>query len=256
MKIDRVLISLNNNKNYTKFWNIVAPIWKEKFGFKPTLIFIGTQDEFESNNFNLDYDVIQIEVSEMRGNRWGIPWSLFWLATQFPDDVCLTCGVDQIPLNYDFFDYIKDIDNEKFIVGLSDAYLNYKVGTLSYFNTKSNILYPTGHNVALGRNFKKIFNIEDNLSDELNKVYLTKDDFHLPSDLWGIDECYFSDVISNYINKQEIELLDYYKFFGKKRLYNMSNLDSDLLDSGYYSEFTNKENSIELLKKIINLRYK
>lgn len=256
MKIDRVLVSLNNNKTYTKFWNLIAPIWKYKFNIKPTLIFIGTVEELKSNNFDMNYDIIQVEVSEMRGNRWGIPWTLFWLATQFPDDVCLTCGIDQIPLNHDFFKHIKDIDKEKFVVGISDAYFNYKLGTLSYFNTKSNILYPTAYNVALGKKFKNIFNIEDDVSDELRKVFLTKDSFHLPLDLWGIDECYFSDVIANYKYKEEIELLGYYKFWGNKRLYDILNLDLNLLKRGYYSEFTNKELDVETMKKIIDLRFK
>lgn len=255
MKIDRVLISLNNNKVYTKFWNLVAPIWQEKFGIKPTLIFIGSKEEFESNDFNLNYDIIQIEVPEMRGQRWGIPWSLFWLATQFPDDVCLISGVDQIPLNFDFFEYINKLDNEQFVVGISDAYNGYTIDTLSYFNTKSNILYPTGQVVSLGKNFKKIFNIEINLIDELNKVYLTKDDFHLPYDLWGLDECYFSDVIVNYDKKDEITFLDYYKFWGSRRLFDFSNLNLDLLKQGYYTEFTSKTNDIEQLKKIIDLRF-
>lgn len=255
MKIDRVLVALNNNKVYTKFWNLIAPVWEEKFGIKPTLIFIGTDEEFNSNDFNLDYDIVKIDVPQMRDNRWGIPWSLFWLATQFPDDICLISGIDQIPLNNDFFDYIEDIDKEQFIVGLSDAYLGYGINTLSYFNTKSNILYPTGQVVSLGKNFKKIFNIEDSLIDELDKVYLNKDFFHLPSDLWGIDECYFSDVIANYDNKEEITFLDYYKFWGDKRLFDISKLNLDLLNQRYYTEFTSKTNDINALKKIIDFRF-
>ena len=31
MKIDRVILSVNNNPTYTVFWNIVSKIWKEKF---------------------------------------------------------------------------------------------------------------------------------------------------------------------------------------------------------------------------------
>lgn len=255
MKIDRVLFVLNNNEIYTKFWNVVTPIWKEKFNIQPTLLFIGTEEEFQSNNFDINHDIIKIELDIANKYRWLLPWSLFWLATKYQDDVCLISGIDQIPLNDDFFECIKDIDNEKFIIGLSDAYVGYKPKTLGYFNTKSNVLYPTGQVVGLGKNFKKLFTIEDELDDELNKIYLNRNNFYLPYDLRGIDECYFSDIIENYIKKEEIVFLEYYKIWGDRRLYDISHLNIELLNQGYYSEYTSKTNSLIEIKKIIELRF-
>jgi len=45
MKIDRVILSVDNNPTYRVFWNIVSKIWKEKFNINPTLFFHGTEKE-------------------------------------------------------------------------------------------------------------------------------------------------------------------------------------------------------------------
>ena len=43
MKIDRVLLASNNNKLYYEFWNHASKVYHEKFGLKPTLIWVGTE---------------------------------------------------------------------------------------------------------------------------------------------------------------------------------------------------------------------
>ena len=53
MKVDRVILVLNNNPKYTFFWSVVSKVWKNNFNIKPTLVFNGTQKEFDGNNFNI-----------------------------------------------------------------------------------------------------------------------------------------------------------------------------------------------------------
>jgi hypothetical protein len=253
MKVDRVLIALNNNPVYTKYWNYIAPVWKKNFNINPTLIFFGNDDDIEKNLIDTSFDIIKIKDNPY--GRWSIPCSLFWLATLFPKDICMTCGIDEIPLNYEFFNEISLIDENKFIIGLSDAYNGYQNDTLSYYNTLTNVLYPSGYLVAKGEKFKEIFGIEDDFLSEVSKIENTKSNFHLPNDLWGIDECYFSDLIYKFEKKDDIVYLDFYKKFGPKRIYDIANLNIDLLKSGYYSEFTSKNVDIEIIKMIIKLRY-
>jgi len=244
MKIDRVLLTLNNNKIYTKFWNIVAPIWKNKFKIKPTLIFIGSEDEFKSNNFeNLEDYIILNKVEEVFRSYpdWSVTWGVMYGASKFPNDVCITCGIDQIPLNYSFFDAIKNIEDDKYIIGFSDGYIGYTKNTLSYFNTKTNKLYPSSHHVAKGYLYKEIYNIEDDWELEIKKVYNSRGDYYLPNSLWGLDECYSSDKIENYNNKNKIVFLDYYKNdYGKTRLVDVKDVNMELVRDEYYTEFTCK----------------
>jgi hypothetical protein len=253
MKVNRVLLALNSNPVYTKFWNFVAPLWADKFDIKPTLIFFGNDDDIDRNNLNTSYDIIKIENNSY--GRWSIPWSLFWLASRFPNDICMTCGIDEIPLSFDFFNKISSISDDKFIIGLSDAYNGYKIDTLSYYNTSTNVLYPSAYVVSKGLKFKEIFKIEDDFISELSKVEKNKINYHVPTnDLWGIDECYYSDMIFKYDNPGDIIYLDYYKTFGPRRLYE-SNFDINLLKNGYYSEFTSKNADIDTIKMIIETRY-
>lgn len=252
MKVDRVLIALNNNPVYTKFWNLVAPLWSDRLNIKPTLIFFGNDHDIIQHNLNTSYDIVKVENNSY--GKWSIPWGLFWLSTLFPDDVCMTCGVDEVPLNFDFFNEISSISDDKFIIGFSDAYYGYNNDTLGYYNTSTNVLYPSAYVVSKGSKFKEIFRIEDDFLSELSKVEKNKVKYHLPNDLWGIDECYYSDMIYNYNNPDDIVYLDYYKKFGPRRLYDV-NFDTDLLKNGYYSEFTSKNTDIDSIKKIINHRY-
>ena len=44
MKIDRVILTSNNNENYYHFWNIVSKIYKINFNITPTLIWFGNEE--------------------------------------------------------------------------------------------------------------------------------------------------------------------------------------------------------------------
>ena len=268
MKIDRVILTLNNNKTYTSYWNIVAPVWKNIFNITPTLIFNGTQDEFNSNNFDLsvgDYIILNVvpEVSESNPD-WSVTWSLFWGASQYPDDICLLSGIDQIPIGDFFFKEILKYDDNKFIIGFSDAYTKYDKNTLGYFNTQTNVLYPSSHLVGKGKKFKEIYEISDDWNEEVFKVFNAKDRYYLknnfyPNKLWGLDECYSSEMISIFKKQGDIVFLNiFWNYWHKNRIDLGGNLNVDfninLVKSGYYSELTCKdfENYRDRIELIIN----
>jgi hypothetical protein len=262
MKVDRVILALNNNKKYTIFWNIVAPIWKNIFNITPTLIFNGTQEEFDSNNFDLsfgDYIIVDSisEVSESNPD-WSVTWSLFWGSSKYPDDICLLSGIDQIPIGVFFFKEILKFDDDKFIIGFSDAYTNYNENTLGYFNTQTNVLYPSSHLVGKGKKFKEIYEILDDWKEEIIKVFNTKHRYHLknnfyPNKLWGLDECYSSEMISIF-NKNEdiIHLGIFWEYWHKNRIdldgNGNFNFDINLIKSGHYSELTCKNYNLHKYK--------
>jgi hypothetical protein len=255
MIIDRVILAVDNNKIYTPFWNIVSPVWKKIFNINPTLIFNGTVEEFQENEFDMrygDYIIInKVEECSESNPDWSVTWSLFWAASKFKDDVCILSGIDQIPIGYLFFEKLLNIKDDKFVVGFSDAYKEYNKDTLGYFNTNTNVLYPSSHLVGKGSKFKEIYNIDDEWVDEIKKVYNSKDKYYLnnnfyESKLWGLDECYSSDKIALFDKKDDIIHFDiFWKYWYKNRIDFGSNInlnyDIDLVRSGYYSELTCKE---------------
>jgi hypothetical protein len=261
VKVDRVLLSVNNNKTYSCFWNLVSYVWKTKFNVIPTLIFHGNVDEFESNNFDFSngeyiilekYDDISTNIKD-----WSTTWSPFFAATLFENDICMISGIDQIPISNSFFERIKHIDDNIFVVGLSDTYENYTSETLDYFNSHTNVMYPSGHMVGNGIKFKEIFGISDNWKDEIYKVYNSRTKYHLSNSYWGLDECYGSEKISIYHNQTEIFYLkqltnfwfpnriDFESEFNKN--YTLENVKL-----GLYSELTTK-NFFSYEKEILEI---
>jgi hypothetical protein len=258
MKIDRVILALNNNPIYTRFWNISANVWKNKFNITPTLIFNGTESEFNSNNFNTslgEYIIIdKINEASESNPDWSVTWSLFWGASRFPNDVCMLSGIDQVPIGYYFYEQLNYIDDDKFVVGFGDAYKTYTKNTLGYFNTQTNVLYPSSHLVGKGNKFEEIYGIEDEWKDEVVKVYKNRGRYHLSyrganSKSWGLDECYSSEMISLFPKKDDIVYLNiFWDYFQKNRIDLSGNINSnynlDLIKSGGYSEVTCKDFSL------------
>lgn len=258
MKIDRVILALNNNQLYIPFFNMVAPIWRDIFNIKPTLVFNGTKEEFDNNNFEkhgVDFIILNKESSmqegtaNLREGSWAITWSLFWGAAQFKNDVCMLSGIDQIPLGNFFIDKIKNIPEDKFIISFSDAYSKINKDTLGYFNTNTNIMYPSSHLIGKGSMFEKIFNINLDWKTEVEKVYSCKNKYYFSNSFntsWGLDECYASDMLCQHLNKDEIVYLNiFWDYWMKNRLFLSQNscIDFSKIQIQNYSELVLNDKS-------------
>ena len=269
MKIDKVIIATDNNPTYVSFWNVVSSIWSEIFKIQPILIFNGTVDEFNNLGLNVKEGEFFIvdkipNISESRPD-WGVTWSLFWGTSKFENDVCMLTGIDQIPLGNFFFRQIEQISNDDFVIGFSDAYKTHTKDTLGYFNTNTNVMFPSSHLVGKGKLFKEIFEINDSWVEEITKVYSCKNLYHLnchfyPGKLWGLDECYASDKIVSYENKHKIHHLDiFWNFWHKNRIdlsvISANNIELGKLKSGFYSELTTKNYGLHkpIIDKIIEI---
>lgn len=235
MKIDRVILTSNNHPNYYHFWNIVSKIYKENFNIIPTLIWFGKEEEF--NDLDLDKTYGEVIFQDPHPNYqvgWQTTWGLFYFTKFFEDEVCLTMGIDQIPLsNFFVKDLIENIDSEKYVTLIDDAYNTHW--------TLDNGVSPSAYHIGKGKTFNKIYNFEDDFFSEVEKVYKTKDAFwSTGEDKWGIDESYSSKKMRNYENRNEIISLSKFKLLQQKRIDCYRNLepkyDLNLLANGFYSE--------------------
>lgn len=256
MKIDRIIIGLNNNPTYTGFWNNFSKVIKTFFNIQPTLVFVG-----DLTNTNLDdtYGNI-IEIPELpeyhlnKGRSWYVPFAAFYATSLFPNDICMTSGADQLPLSTKFFDLIESVNDEKYIIGFSGAYKGYD----HYWSH----LEPSSHHVAKGKFFSEVLNIDswEGVIKQMHDMRV-KYSKYLPDDLWGIDEYYISDKIINFKEQEVFHHLmgyDYFKkewadrridrshyikpkfkwssLFKKKELGSLG-YDKSLLKKGYYTEY-------------------
>tara|TARA_R100000700_G_scaffold40089_1_gene54702 strand:- start:26352 stop:27179 length:828 start_codon:yes stop_codon:yes gene_type:complete len=252
MKVDRIITTLNSNPLYADFWNIFSPIWNERFNLRPTLIYVGSAEELSDSNLSKDHgDIIRVDrvdaVTVSAKPDWSVTWALKWGASQFPNDVCVTSGIDEIDLSDFYFDLLKDIDEEKYVIGFDDAYEGYTPDTLGYHSNIPHAFYPTSHLSAKGSTFKKIFNIEDRWEDEITKVFSHRGNYTLPPNLWGLDECYASHCIDSYSKNVDDSVFVKLGMFRKQWLPRRIdrglhlrggkfNYDPEALKNGHYTE--------------------
>lgn len=234
MKIDRIIFCLNNNPTYTGFWNINSRIWAEKYDLKPTLFFVGEEEEFNSLNLSKNFGEVfflpnlKQDLTNGSKRNWIVTWSLFYgIAKFFPDDVCLTSGIDQIPLGNHIFELANKYSN-KYLISFSDAYNNRED------------LFPSSHHIASGIDFKNIFEISDNWEEEILKVYASREKYKtINQDFWGLDEAYSSEMIIKKRSDNIVLVKDFFSDWSNRRIDGRRNgmsYNRDLLKSGFYSE--------------------
>jgi len=210
MKADRVLMCLNNNPIYTGFWNVFSPVWKKKWGVIPTLIFVGTEEELESNNFSTEFgEIVRLdpvpEVVTDPSLDWSVTWALYYGTSLFPDDVCFTTGIDQVLLSDRYFKWIDSVEDDKYVIGFADAYDNYDLNTLGYKSKKEGFFFPTSHQCGKGKTFQEIFQFEDTWEAEAKKVFAKRHEYDVVGrqNLWGLDETYASDKIAEWEDNEK-----------------------------------------------------
>lgn len=209
--IDRVIFCLTNNENYIDFWNYISKVYYNKFDVKPTVFFSGSIVEYQnlvdSGRLSKEFgDVFHLNrvfgIPYDKNLDWTCTWSLFYGASLFPNEVCMLSGIDQIPLSGNFFEIVKQINpRENYIVGFSDAYGK---SSLNLEETGVGSFFPSSHHVGLGSYYKKIYDIEKNWEDELNKVFNSdiKNILINNNNFWGLDECYSSFILKTHLRKK------------------------------------------------------
>jgi len=225
--IDRVILVLNDNPTYLDFWEYSSRIWRNNFGVNPTLFFVGEPPTRPTEQFG-EVHVLP-EVNEVIANRardWSVTWALFWGASQFKNDICITHGIDQAPLSDRFFKSIEKYDfNKDYVIGLADAYNNPD-------------WYVSSHHVATGSTFKKALSIKDEWEEEVKSVFSFRNNYgHMynTGDFWGLDELHSSFLLKGF---PDLKLHNGFKDLRSRRIDRAyaPHFDKNLLKEGYYSE--------------------
>lgn len=229
-RVDRVIVALTANSLYTGYWPYVAHIWTTKFGVTPTLVFLGTDGEQKSCGM-LPGDVVRLDRIDSttlnRNREWACTWGLFYGASLFPDDVCMLCGIDQVPLSGLFFDELRKVPNwdNRYVIGFGDAYHG------AYF--------PSSHHVAKGRLFRSIYGVHPDWQTEIEKVFAARPRYaqHVAEDYWGLDETYSSDLLLRHADYAVMNI--FWKLWRPRRIDRTSPTACDLerVSQGFFSEW-------------------
>ena len=156
MKIDRVIVSTNDNPNYVDFWPLVAEAWNI-IGIKPTLFLI-------SEDFEVDTgvgEVIRVKPLESAPTALQAQCIRLIGPTLFPDEVCLLSDLDMMPLSREYFtEQIKQVDENKLVVFSSDAYPH------------GHPCIPMCYIAAKGKLYEEVFDVKfDDYADIIQNWY-------------------------------------------------------------------------------------
>jgi hypothetical protein len=244
MKIDRVIMSSNNDPLYYDFWNPLSEVYLKKFKIKPTLVWVGTEQQMKDCNISDKHgDVIILSPHTDYPISSQCTIANFYATKFFLNEICFICGIDQIPLSNMFTsDLIKNYNDEDYIMMISDAYLpnHWK---------NNNGTSPSSYHISKGSSFNEIYEFESDFKDEIEKIYQSNTlESYMNTDrkrviqlsYWGIDESYFSMMLRKYQGKINIVDLNQFKLLKERRIEcyrtQETSYDLDKLKSGWYSE--------------------
>jgi len=151
MKINRFIISTNENENYIHCWPIVSQITKKLFNCPSTLAFITNRNNDDSlvKKFKQFGDVVLFTPIEgiPTGNQAKV--ARMYLATKYQDEICVINDVDIMPLQSNFLtNKVLPIENNKIVA----------IGANAYRNTKDDGKFPMIYTTALGKTFEEVIN--------------------------------------------------------------------------------------------------
>lgn len=236
MKIDYVIVSTDDNKLYSDFWEPVKNLWFNLVGIKPLLVKISDNDnvvEYDNciiHNFKKIDNIntgFQSQIARMYVTRY------------YQNSVCLTSDIDMLPLckNY-FVKDIENVDNDNLVIFSSDAYQGIS-------------RYPICYNAAKGKTFNDIMKFEDTFTEYCIKLY----NMGLG---WDTDELFFGKMVDSYENQSIITKLNRGWEYGRAKeridrvywVYDENKLKSQkYIDSHSLRPYSRYKNEID---KIIN----
>lgn len=235
MKIDRVILSSNADPTYYHFWNALAPVYRDKFGIRPTLVWFGTEQEF--NDCGLDAslgDVHFIEAHPDYHIPWQTTWGLFWVTQFYPNDTCFIIGIDQIPLSGMFIrDMIAPYHEDDYVMLISDAYKP------TYWKNEGGAS-PSSYHIAKGSIYNAVYSFEKEWKDEADKVGKSGINglWENTAGRWGIDESYSCHMLRKY--KGNIIAADRFDLLKTHRIecyrHQETEFNTALMAEGWYSE--------------------
>jgi hypothetical protein len=152
MKIDLAIHSSDSNPFYLDFWPLVSKVWALKFKIKPVLVYI---DENHDIPISTKYGpVIKLKPIPDVPVYLQCLWVRYWLPSQYPDKISITCDIDMFPISRKYFiDQIKDISDTKYV----------------HLHPNEEML-PTCYHIAKGSLFKEVLSLDSDWATDIRKL--------------------------------------------------------------------------------------
>lgn len=190
MRIDKCIMSSDENPLYSDFWEPVSKIWKKKFGITPVLIYFGDEKMSEQYGEVIKFDKIDDIPISLQAL-----WVRYYYPSQEPEKTWIISDIDMLPISlYYFSEKIRFINPDKYV------HINPCISSYG--------LIPSCYHIAKGSKFKEVLELPDDWEESLRQVVNSGFGSTVNGNpLWFADEQYATHKILNYKNKDDIVLI-------------------------------------------------
>lgn len=246
MKIDKAIFGADHS-HFLEFWPIQARICKELLEIEPVLFLICD----EESDFYEDGHGLVKKIKKVKNNQNGHVVHTGLLACivrmygtkYFPDEVSLTCDLDMLMINKDYFiGQIEKYSDNSLVIYSSDAYDLNRPEAVELFNNEPfpfiQEMYNYPYNAAKGKVFNQILDTDCTFEEFVNRHANHKPGYNF---MWMIDEFYFADCVNNKNHGVEVHKL--------KRGYTSPWIANRRIDRGNFPVQLEWDGEIEFQKK-------
>jgi len=187
MKLQKIIFAIDNNLEYSGFWEINSEICKKKLGITPVLFKIGDTE----SDFYLDEFGIVKEVKSLDGVSTGFQAQIYRMygTKYFSDEVVMTSDIDMLLFNRDYItSQIELIPDNDLIILNSDAYDSNRVECTGIHSGPDR--YPICYVIGKGSTFNKIIDTDVTFNEYCNRLL----ELNLN---WDTDEIYFGKCVNS-----------------------------------------------------------
>ena len=188
MKINRVILVTDANPMYADFWNPISKVYRDKFGWKPTLIYLGDPLLMAEKGFKVDgCDCMSFTPHPNYSMPLQATLAMSYATKYYPEDTILIQGIDEVMLSPLFPNMVDKYEDDTYVQLIDDAYL-------PHHWTNPGGTSPSGLHVAKGSTFQKVYNFPNTFHEYVERVCSSGIgafwDAPDRDGRWGLDESY------------------------------------------------------------------
>jgi hypothetical protein len=158
MKIQKAIVSSDDNRFYLDFWPSVSKVWKQKFGITPVLLYISDSDFEPTTEFG---EVVRYKPLEDFPLYLQTLWVRYFHPSTEPETTWIISDIDMFPISKEYFiDRISKIDDE--------AYVHLDPSIEEYQK------FPSCYHIAKGKKFIDILDLPDDWEMSMWRVASSK----------------------------------------------------------------------------------
>jgi hypothetical protein len=222
MKIDKVIMSCDDNETYLNLWPYVSKVCKLTLGITPVLFHITNEySDFIPDKYGIVKKIkkhaelpssFQSQIYRIYGTKF------------FYDETCLISDIDMLIYNKNYFmKQVEEYNDESFVTYLYDAY---DISRPDCHQIWGLYRIPMCYNLAKGKTFFKLLDLNCDFNEFAEKIYNFDFGYIVPE--FHRDEVYLGRMMHRNLNDIDIVKL-------KRNIQNVNNIPRRIEKQNFYN---------------------